>query len=177
MFKGKLSDSALTELRKQFELLETDSPQQRRQRMQQLEQFVFFELTNNVVIEDESAYQAAGAATQGILFDMGLKMQAATMMRRIRSGLEETPQHILAAQSISKFFAWIMTRKAYANTVEQMIGDFREEYADLLEEHGKVTIRMRYLTVLLALNCTYCTIRILIEKALFIDKILQRITK
>lgn len=78
---------------------------------------------------------------------------------------------------VESIFKSLHSKKSYENTIEQMIGDFREEYFELLHRHGGVTPRMRYLEALLALNCTWCTLRLLVEKLLFIDKILQRITK
>lgn len=79
---------------------------------------------------------------------------------------------------IARLFSAILPRKLYENTIEQMIGDFREEYFHLLREsNGKTTSRMRYLSFLLLVNCSWCTLRMITLKLLALDSLWEKISK
>ena len=79
---------------------------------------------------------------------------------------------------IAKLFRAILPKRLYKNTIEQMIGDFREEYLELLHKSGgKITGRMHYLKALLTLNCIWCTLRLLLFKLTALDLLWNKISK
>ena len=88
---------------------------------------------------------------------------------------EKVPMIVPApAGKLHGLLALVFPTKVYENTLEQMKGDFREEYYDLLKQSGgKVVLRHRWLTFLHTINCLCCVARLVFGKIFMIPAVFR----